>query len=137
MHNNQCSTSKEGQSESLRCGIQHAQEHLADSVLVMLADQSFITVQMLSKMISYMSGEPACRFVDTTSEQAIMPPVLFSSSIYPELLKLRGDKGARTILKGNFFNEESFCDVMTKDWHSMSIQLKITKHLKHSNKQNV
>ena len=98
-------TSNEGQSESLRYGIQHAQEHLADGVLVMLADQPFITVQMLSEMITCMSEKPACKFVATTSNEAIMPPVLFSSSMYPELLKLRGDKGARAILKGDFLQQ--------------------------------
>lgn len=101
----QCPTSNEGQSESLRCGIQHAQERHADGVLVMLADQPFITVQMLSEMITCMSEKPDCRFVATTSKQVTMPPVLFSAYMYPELLKLRGDKGARAILKGDFLQQ--------------------------------
>ncbi|PID14067.1 xanthine dehydrogenase [Sporosarcina sp. P34] len=101
----QCSTSNEGQSESLRCGIQHAQERHADGVLVMLADQPFITVQMISEMINCMRKKPACRFVATTSNQVIMPPVLFSSYMYPDLLKLRGDKGARAILQGDFLQK--------------------------------
>ena len=44
-----CSTAHEGQSESLRCGIQQAQADQADAVIVMLADQPFITVQMLEE----------------------------------------------------------------------------------------
>ncbi|WP_083033502.1 nucleotidyltransferase family protein [Sporosarcina ureae] len=57
----QCATSDTGQSESLRCGIQHAQDHRADGVLVMLADQPFITVQMLSEMINCMKLYPVDR----------------------------------------------------------------------------
>lgn len=97
-----CSTSYKGQSESLRCGIQHAQCTRADGVLVMLADQPFITVQMLAEMITCMKNNPTCRFVATTFEYSIMPPVLFASSMYPDLFQLRGDKGARAILQGDF-----------------------------------
>lgn len=97
-----CSTAHEGQSESLRCGIQRAQANHADAVIVMLADQPFITVQMIEEMIACTKDNPTCRFVATTYEQSIMPPVLFSSSMYNELLTLRGDKGARAILQGDF-----------------------------------
>ena len=44
-----CSSAHEGQSESLRCGIQRAQANRADAVIVMLADQPFITIQMIKK----------------------------------------------------------------------------------------
>lgn len=101
----QCPTSSEGQSESLRCGIQHARDTGADGVIVMLADQPFITIQMLTEMITCMKTNPACRFVATVFEESIMPPVLFSSSMYPDLLELRGDKGARAILQGDFLQK--------------------------------
>ena len=100
-----CSTAHEGQSESLRCGIQRAQANRADAVIVMLADQPFITIQMIEEMIACMKDNPTCRFVATTYEQSIIPPVLFSSSMYNELLILRGDKGARTILQGDFLRK--------------------------------
>ncbi|WP_438312959.1 nucleotidyltransferase family protein [Sporosarcina sp. FA9] len=100
-----CPTAHDGQSESLRCGIQHAQDNRADGVLVMLADQPFITIQMLSEMITCMKNNPTCRFVATTFEHSITPPVLFSSSMYPDLLKLRGDIGARAILQGDFLRK--------------------------------
>ncbi len=100
-----CSTAHKGQSESLRCGIHQAQFDHADAVIVMLADQPFITVQMLEEMIACMKNNPTCRFVATTYEQTIMPPVLFSSSMYAELLELRGDKGAKAILQGDFLQK--------------------------------
>lgn len=97
-----CSTAHKGQSESLRCGIHQAQFDHADAVIVMLADQPFITVQMIEEMILCMKKNPTSKFVATSHKQSIMPPVLFSSSMYANLLTLRGDAGARTILHGDF-----------------------------------
>ena len=101
----QCSTAHEGQSESLRCGIQQAQANHADAALIMLADQPFITVQMIKEMIMCMKNNPTCRFVATAFEQSITPPVLFSSVIYNDLLTQRGDKGAKAILHGDFLRK--------------------------------
>ncbi len=97
-----CPSAFEGQSESLKCGIRQAQMDQMDAVLVMLADQPFITVQMLEEMIACMQSNPTCKFVATTIEQTIVPPVLLSSSMYPELLTLRGDVGAKALLQGDF-----------------------------------
>ena len=100
-----CPSSHQGQSESLRYGIQQAQTDRMDAVVVILADQPFITVQMLEEMIACMKNNPTCRFVATTYEQTIMLPVLFSSSMYTELLNLRGDIEAQAILTGDFLQK--------------------------------
>lgn len=100
-----CPTAHEGQSASLKCGIRQAQANHMDAVLVMLADQPFITVQMLDEMIACMKNNPTCSFVATTLEQTIMPPVLLSSSMYHELLTLRGDVGAKALLQGDFLQK--------------------------------
>src|SRR6185437_5629886 len=96
-----CSTSHIGQSESLRKGIQMAQDEGMNAVLVILADQPFITVRMLNEMIECMQNNQKSKFVATSTNEMIMPPVLFASSMFPELLNLRGDTGARAILKGD------------------------------------
>ncbi len=100
----QCSTANEGQSESLRCGIRRAQANHMNAVIVMLADQPFITVQMLDGMITCMKNNPTCRFVATSVDQTIMPPVLFSSAMFENLLELRGDIGAKAILQGDLLH---------------------------------
>jgi len=100
-----CPIANNGQSESLRYGIQQAQTDRMDAVIVILADQPFITVQMLEEMIACTKNNQMCRFVATTYEQTIMPPVLFSSSMYTELLELRGDKGAKAILHGDILQK--------------------------------
>lgn len=96
-----CPNADEGQSESLKSGIKQAKVDDMDAVLVMLADQPFITVQMLDEMIVCMKNNPTCTFVATAFEQTIMPPVLLSSTMYAELLTLRGDAGAKKLLQGD------------------------------------
>ncbi|WP_203249128.1 nucleotidyltransferase family protein [Sporosarcina beigongshangi] len=108
--NNKCSivpclSAHEGQSESLKCGIRRAQANQMDAVLVMLADQPFITVQMLNEMIACMENNPTCKFVASSFDQTIMPPVLLSSVMYPELLALHGDAGAKKLLQGDILQK--------------------------------
>lgn len=97
-----CVDAHEGQANSLRCGIRQAQIDQMEAVLIMLADQPFVTVQMIEEMITCAKENPACRFVATTLEGTIVPPVLFPSAMYSDLLQLRGDMGAKTILQGDF-----------------------------------
>lgn len=100
-----CPVADNGQAESLRYGIHQALTDRMDAVIVILADQPFITVQMLEEMIACMKYNPTCRFVATTFEQTIMPPVLFSSSIYTELLELRSDNELKAILHGDILQK--------------------------------
>lgn len=95
-----CSSGDENQSDSLRCGIEQAQTDNADGVLVMLADQPFITVLMIDEIIACMKKTPSCNYVAASFDQLLMPPVLFSASMYPALLNLSGDIGARALLRG-------------------------------------
>jgi molybdenum cofactor cytidylyltransferase len=97
-----CAAAHEGQAISLRCGLQQAQSDQMDAVLIMLADQPFITVQMIEEMIACAKENPACRFVATALEGTILPPVLFPSAMYNDLLKLHGDVSAKVILQGEF-----------------------------------
>lgn len=95
-----CSTADEGQSESLRCGVERAQQYGADAVLVILADQPFITVLMIDEIIACMKKTPSCSYVAASHDHLSGPPVLFTARMYPELLNLSGDAGARALLRG-------------------------------------
>ena len=94
-----CATAAEGQSESLRCGIKSAQEDDIDAVMVVLADQPFITTQIIDRMIACMHEAPAKKFIATSYNETISPPILFSSSLYPALLNVTGDTGAKTLIQ--------------------------------------
>jgi molybdenum cofactor cytidylyltransferase len=95
-----CSTAHLGQAESLRAGIEKAKNEKADAAMVILADQPFITVLMLDEMIDCMNTNPTCNYVATTSEDLLLPPVLFTAKLFPSLLALEGDTGARAVLRG-------------------------------------
>lgn len=69
-------------------------------MLVMLADQPFITVSMIDEIIACMKKTPSCNHVAASHNDLPMPPVLFSATMYPELLNLSGDTVARALLRG-------------------------------------
>lgn len=100
-----CSTASEGHSASLRCGVKQAHINQADAAVILLADQPFITVLMIEEMITCMKETPTRKFIGTSYEQKMMPPILFSSAMYPALLNLTGDTGAKAILRGELFHE--------------------------------
>lgn len=112
-----------GHSYSIRCGIQQAQIDHVDAALVLLADQPFVTTKMIEIIINQLEREPANKFVAASFQQKIRPPVLFSASMFPALLRLTGDGGAKAILHGEclrhgrvmaFSDKRLFMDIDTE-----------------------
>lgn len=92
-----------GQSYSLHQGIEKAESMQADGAMVMLADQPFITVEILNAIIREFQQHPEFHYVAATYQGIPRPPVLFSSNIFPVLKKLKGDQGARFIFSDPLF----------------------------------
>lgn len=71
---------------------------LIDAAILMTCDQPFVSTQVLNELINThrKTGNPiiTCGYDETTG-----PPALFHQSIFPELLQLTGDKGARKIVE--------------------------------------
>ncbi|MFD2214476.1 nucleotidyltransferase family protein [Metabacillus endolithicus] len=86
-----------GQSYSLRTGIQRAKQVGADAVIIFLADQPFITSQLINKLIDRKSNE--YDFIASFDGVSIKPPILFQKKGFDSLLKINGDQGARSFLK--------------------------------------
>ena len=80
-------------------GIERAQEEKADAAMFFLADQPFITVLMIEELIACMEKNPACNYVATPGETLHVPPILFSSSMFPVLLTLREEVGTSVFLQ--------------------------------------
>lgn len=99
-----CPNANEGQSASLRCGIEKAMSIGATAIVILLADQPFITVQMIDEMIDCLKQHPDSKYIATTHEGTMKPPILFTHELFPSLLQIRGDEGARKILRGSLFN---------------------------------
>lgn len=118
-----CKESVKGQSYSLKCGLHAAQQLHAEAVMIILADQPFISAQMINQLIRTYKAQTTASFVAATHYGVTCPPILFSSSMYADLLQLQGDKGARYLIQqksaeGSFVEFPDlwpFFDVDTQD----------------------
>lgn len=97
----------QGMSTSLRAGLQallqrediHQQTfHSLAGVIILLGDQPLMTAHIIDSLI-------ACK--QTTGKGIIAPlyngrrgnPVLFDASLFPELMEISGDEGARSVIE--------------------------------------
>ncbi|GER73584.1 nucleotidyltransferase family protein [Weizmannia acidilactici] len=122
-----CSDAEKGMSHSLKCGVQRAAEMDAEAVVVMLADQPFIRTGMINHLIARFqkrsAAEGQIEYIAPCYKGKILPPLLLSKSIFPTLMKLKGDQGARAILRGgslhgiciHYDNGLPFYDMDTKE----------------------
>lgn len=97
-----CPKARFGQAESLHCGIKKAKQMNADAVIIFLADQPFITIQMIERLIACIKKSPESRFVATTYNGVISPPVLFTNKMFSSLLATNGDYGAKPLFTKAF-----------------------------------
>lgn len=91
---------KEGMASSIRCGI-NTLLHIApssDAVILMVCDQPHISSSLLNELIATQKNTGKL-IVTSQYENAIGPPALFHRNIFPELLALKGDAGARKIVE--------------------------------------
>jgi molybdenum cofactor cytidylyltransferase len=86
----------EGMSSSLRAGLRML-SRFADAALILLCDQPLISQEILNTIIDahVVSGNPlvASEYSDT-----IGVPALFGKELFPELMELTGDAGAKSVL---------------------------------------
>lgn len=91
---------QEGMASSIRCGVKALMEISpgAAGVILMVCDQPFVTASILNDLIAayQKSGKPVvtCSYDDTFG-----PPVFFHRSLFGELLRLKGDIGARGVVR--------------------------------------
>ncbi|WP_018662117.1 nucleotidyltransferase family protein [Heyndrickxia acidiproducens] len=98
-----CPNAGQGMSSSLKCGVKAALGMEAAALLIMLADQPFIQAGMVNHLIVEFQKRSASgdqiEFVASSFKGEILPPILFAKSIFPLLLKLEGDQGARKLVR--------------------------------------
>jgi molybdenum cofactor cytidylyltransferase len=85
----------EGIASSIRAGMRAVHPH-ADSALITLCDQPAVTSELLSQLISSCSYERP--IAASEYNQILGVPACFARRIFPELLQLRGDSGARQVI---------------------------------------
>ncbi|CAM4386551.1 nucleotidyltransferase family protein [Paenibacillus tarimensis] len=104
----ECADAAGGIGHSVRAGmkglldLQEAQG--LEAVLVMLADQPFIQRDTLQRYLDELDADPARDYVAGCYQGRLMPPVLWSRRCFPELMKLRGDEGARKLMHSGRWN---------------------------------
>jgi len=90
----------EGMASSVRCGI-NTLTHIApatDAAIIMVCDQPFVTSDLLNELI-VTQRNTGKSIVTSQYEEAVGPPALFHKAVFPELLELKGDAGARKIIE--------------------------------------
>jgi molybdenum cofactor cytidylyltransferase len=85
-----------GQSTSLHAGIAALGQD-ADAVVVLLGDQPFVTAAIVEQLVTEWQASRAAIVAPTYAGQR-GNPVLFARAVFPELLAIKGDQGARGVL---------------------------------------
>ena len=86
---------REGMSTSIKLGLRFFQDY--DAVLIVLGDMPLITRETINKIINtYHEG---CTAVIPTHKGLRGNPVLIHRSLFNELMRLKGDVGARELLR--------------------------------------
>lgn len=109
---------EQGMSSSIRAGLKQVLEKYpsTDAVIVMMCDQPFVSaglLQQLSKKQAYDGKAIVTSLYDGT----MGPPALFHQSIFDELMKLEGDKGAKGVIK------QHLNDIATVDFPQGNIDI--------------
>lgn len=87
---------QEGMGTSIRTGVEKLREN-SDLILILLSDQPFISKVLLQKMLqTYANSQNP--IVSCVYNSTLGVPILFEQSVFSELQKLSGDKGAKSFL---------------------------------------
>jgi molybdenum cofactor cytidylyltransferase len=88
-----------GQSTSLRTGIAALGPEVA-AVVVLLGDQPFVTAAIVERLTAEWRASAAPIVAPLYAGQR-GNPVLFARAVFPELLAVQGDQGARAVLSAD------------------------------------
>lgn len=86
-----------GMASSLRVGLAHASD--SAGALVLLADMPAVTGATLDQLIAAFERAPQCPAVAPVHRGRRGNPVLLGGSLFARLATLRGDEGARAMLR--------------------------------------
>jgi len=92
----------EGMASSIRCGIEELIKitPTISGVIIMVCDQPYVTAKLLTDLVENHehSSKP---IVASSYKNNIGTPALFDKTIFALLLSLKGDSGAKKIMKSN------------------------------------
>lgn len=98
-----CPDYPRGMGHSLACGANAVlgDEQEYDALMLLLADHPAIESADYRRMINIYSGDPKTnkQIVTSTFDHQSGPPVIFPKTYWASLLTLKGDQGARSVVK--------------------------------------
>ncbi len=86
---------EEGLSSSLRAGVS-ALDRKSEAVLVCLADQPFVTSELIDRVLTRFA-ESGAAAVAAASGDLVSPPMLLTRALFDDMDQLREDKGAKSL----------------------------------------
>ena len=94
---------EDGVSSSIKMGLVGAYmtQKDIDAVIFLTVDMPFVSVSLINKMLVEANQNPDSQVVACRYEKQSGIPVLFKRSLFNDLLELKGDEGAKKIVKQN------------------------------------
>lgn len=91
---------KEGMASSIRCGLEYLTHRFLNlqHVLFMACDQPFVQAELLDKLVT-LQQETGKAIAAGTYAGITGIPAVFDKTIFPELMLLTGDKGAKKLIE--------------------------------------
>lgn len=91
---------QEGMATSIGCGIKNITEMAPaiEGIILMTCDQPYVTVTLLDELIA-VHRKTGKQIVACGYDNTFGPPVFFHQTLFDELLRLKGDIGARSIIR--------------------------------------
>jgi molybdenum cofactor cytidylyltransferase len=87
---------REGIGTSIRCGVRRV-AHVADGILLLLADQPLVTRRHLDYLCARWRDSPDA-IVASAFAGTLGPPIVFPRRDFEALCSLAGDRGARSVV---------------------------------------
>ena len=99
---------KEGMASTIRFGLNliTTMNPQTEVVIFMVADQPFTTAELLNQLLDAHRTHGS-KIVASKYEDSFGTPVLFHKTFFPELLQLKGDVGAKSVVRKHL-NEVTF-----------------------------
>lgn len=117
-----CQEARNGMAYSLRQGICTVKEYGVACAMILLADQPLIQQVHINQLIACFMSSPELDYVAAKDLDELKPPILFSSTMFEAMMQLKGDEGARKLLRsssyqgiGISFEKDVFLDADTKE----------------------
>jgi molybdenum cofactor cytidylyltransferase len=91
---------REGLSSSIRTSIANLPDDCS-AIVLMVADQPYLTSKLVDQLIESLKRKPDAKIASLAFENEPRNPAIFSKQMFPLLKRIKGDRGARDIVKAH------------------------------------